>query len=120
MEIQVKIKNLTPHDIILNGIKIPKTNNPMRVKTEKEKISDIDIIGIGKIPVYKTKYTEYIDGLPDIDENTIYIVSRIVRQALENLYIENKINFSINNFLVPEDLIRDSEGQVIGCNALSI
>ena len=103
------IINLTPHDIFLFGrVVIPKSENPARVKTEKEVVSSF-IFENEKITVFKTKFGE-VENLPEPEPDIIYIVSRIVKSAIPNR----------NDCLVPDDLIRDNDGNIIGCNSFSL
>lgn len=50
-----------------------------------------------------------IDGLPEKHVNVIYVVSRIVAQHLGDR----------NDIFCPGDLIRDGQGNIIGCKGLA-
>jgi hypothetical protein len=52
-----------------------------------------------------------LEGLPDVDEETVYIVSRMVLDAADP---------SRGDLLAPGELVRDSSGKVIGCKGLSL
>ena len=113
---KTKIINLTPHNIYMKGkYVLPKADKPCRVKVEKNPISYIDISSYAGLenemmPVYKTEYSKNVENLPEPEIDKVYIVSRIVREAVP----ERK------DLLVPEDLIRDDEGNIIGCNSFSL
>jgi hypothetical protein len=105
----MKIENCTPHVVHLhkqNGevLTIEASKNPVRVSTKNDTLSDID-----GIPVFKKTFGA-IENLPEPVEGTIYIVSSIVLSAL---------NGSRNDCYVPDDVIRDASGAIIGAKALS-
>ncbi len=52
-----------------------------------------------------------VEGLPDVDGETVYIVSRMVLDAADP---------SRGDLLAPGELVRDSSGKVIGCKGLSL
>lgn len=105
----MKIINLTAHTInVVNGennIAYP-SEGLARVKTEEKVIGTVD-----GIPVVKTVYTT-VEGLPDMQEDTVYLVSTLVLQALK----ANGINR--NDCLAPNTglsgAIRDDQGRIIG------
>jgi hypothetical protein len=51
-----------------------------------------------------------LEGLPEPIEGVFFIVSRIVREAAKDR----------TDLLVPQGLIRDENGQPIGCESLSV
>lgn len=98
------IKNLTPHVITI-------------VKSDGEKI-EIPSHGIVRLSEVTTPITEY-EGVPIVrktygsadlpsENGDLYIVSTLVRQA----FPERK------DLVSPGDLIRDENGNVIGCRNL--
>lgn len=105
----MKIINLTAHTInVVNGennIAYP-SEGLARVKTEEKVIGTVD-----GIPVVKTVYTT-VEGLPDMQEDTVYLVSTLVLQALK----ANGINR--NDCLAPNTglsgAIRDEQGRIVG------
>lgn len=104
----MKIINLTAHTInVVNGennIAYP-SEGLARVKTEEKVIGTVD-----GIPVVKTVYTT-VEGLPDMQEDTVYLVSTLVLQALK----ANGINR--NDCLAPNTgvsgAIRDDQGRIV-------
>ena len=106
----ITIINLTPHPVNLLDV---DANVVITFHTEGlARCSQNDVI-IGRlnkdIILTKTSYGEVI-GLPEQSPRTFYIVSRLVRNALPNR----------TDLLVPNQLIRDSEGQIVGCRSFSI
>ena len=106
----ITIINLTPHPVNLLDV---DANVVITFYSEGlARCSQNDII-IGKlnkdIILTKTSYGEVI-GLPEQSPRTFYIVSRLVLNALPNR----------TDLLVPNQLIRDSEGQIVGCRSFSI
>ena len=109
-QLPITIINLTPHPVNLLDV---DANVIITFHTEGlARCSQNDVI-IGKlnkdIILTKTSYGEVI-GLPEQLPGTFYIVSRLVRNALPNR----------TDLLVPNQLIRDSEGQIVGCRSFSI
>ena len=109
-QLPITIINLTPHPVNLLDV---DANVVITFHSEGlARCSQNDII-IGKlnkdIILTKTSYGEVI-GLPEQSPRTFYIVSRLVRNALPNR----------TDLLVPNQLIRDSEGQIVGCKSFSI
>ena len=98
----VELINLTPHDIIVdNGndlIKYPPSGIIARVESKTEIIGSIN-----NIPISTIKYGDPIN-IPPKKENTIYIVSSLVR------------SLSKRNDLVSPDTnnsIRDEKGRIV-------
>ena len=109
-QLPITIINLTPHPVNLLDV---DANVVITFHSEGlARCSQNDII-IGKlnkdIILTKTSYGEVI-GLPEQAPRTFYIVSRLVLNALPNR----------TDLLVPNQLIRDSEGQIVGCRSFSI
>jgi hypothetical protein len=102
----MKIVNLTPHAINIltenHAMAIIASGEIARCKTERKVIGDID-----GIPVTSTVFGE-VEGLPEPQEGTIYIVSSLVAQACRDR----------NDVFIPDDTVRDDEGKIIGCRSL--
>jgi len=64
---------------------------------------------VPRIPVVRTVPGD-VEGLPDPIPGTVFLVSRIVKAAVPDRM----------DCMVPDDLVRDSEGRVIGCRRLSL
>lgn len=104
----MNIINLTPHavNIMPEGpegpIRTISSIGEARAKTSRKQIGTIE-----GIPVYKTTFGD-IEGLPEPQEGTIYIVSSITAQAVPHR----------DDVFIPDDIVRDEQGRVIGCRAL--
>ena len=50
-----------------------------------------------------------VEGLPEPQENTIYIVSALVAGAAKDR----------DDLVIPNDIVRDDKGNIIGCKNLA-
>lgn len=103
----MKILNYTPHEVdvyVDNKIYVFPSMGLARCKQATYSAGTLN-----GLPLCKTIYGE-VEGLPQPQIGVMYIVSRVVRQALPQR----------EDLLVPNDLIRDSEGNVLGCKALAV
>ena len=67
------------------------------------------IVGnIEDIPISQSVFGEVID-LPSQEKNTFFIVSRLVLSACKDR----------DDLLVPNELVRDENGNIIGCKSLA-
>jgi len=107
----VELINLTPHDVVVfsgdDRVVIPRSGNILRLP---EQISEMVTVWYGgkEIPVV-TKALGVADAraLPKA-EGRYYIVSLPIAQAIPR-----------DDFLVPDDPVRDGEGKVVGCRRLA-
>lgn len=108
----INIINLTPHAITFlageESITIPPTAPAARVSTISPQYGTLAADGL-VLPLVVTEFGEVV-GLPESQKDTIYLVSRLVLDA---------VKFSRGDVYTPHDLIRDNEGNIIGCRALS-
>lgn len=108
-----KIINLTPHSINVIGddnsvaITIEASGNVARCSQTIDIVDTISVNNIA-IPVSSSSYGEVVD-LPASQDGVCYIVSRLVMSACPNR----------QDLLVPNDLVRDEAGRVIGCRSLA-
>lgn len=77
-----------------------------RVRTEEKTIGTVE-----GIPVIKTVYTT-VEGLPEQQENTIYLVSTLVLQALKTNGIDRPDCLAPNTGI--SGAIRDEQGRIVG------
>ena len=98
-----KIINLTPHEITLCGKKLP-SSGVARVATVTRQVAEIN-----GIPVNKVSFGE-VNGLPEAKKDTIYIVSKIVAEAVKG---------QRNDIYIVDKTIRNEQGQIVGCEALA-
>lgn len=104
--------NLTPHTINLIDIfdnsrvhkSIPSSGTVARVLVTYTPIKYID-----GIVIQQSSYSDVVD-LPDPQEGTIFIVSNIVLQAI--------VNTGRTDVFAPGELLRNLDGQPIGCRGL--
>ena len=102
------IINLTPHGVNLKiageMVEIPSTGLARCVCNES-KVGEVDGINI-----YRNSYGG-VTGLPEPQEDTIYVVSRIVAEAVKG---------SRNDVYVVTRTIRNSDGQIVGAEGLAV
>ena len=104
------IFNMTPHFVSIcnaDGLitkDIPPTGNVIRLKTTVVTHGNIDDVRItGTI-------FGAAEGLPSYNADVYYIVSQLVKNALPGR----------NDLLVPAEVVRDTKGNIIGCQSLGI
>ncbi|MBD8045821.1 hypothetical protein [Clostridium faecium] len=106
MKKNIEILNYTPHTV--NIIQQGKVKNLVSVGNarciqETKKIGEIN-----NIPITSTTFGQ-VEGLPEEKEGVYYIVSRLILQACPQR----------RDLLVPNDIVRDEEGKIIGCKSLA-
>lgn len=104
--------NLTPHRVTLytkdgGEIVLPPCAKPARVRmlTSMQGLHEgVEVVGQ---PV-----ASGLENLPDINEErfTLYIVSRIVKDAVPERY----------DCVVPNDVVRDDSGNIVGCRSVAL
>ena len=109
IENNIVIYNLTPHtvNIVREDLSPVYTINPEENSVRCPQETKI-INNIGGIPITSTTFGE-VEGLPEEKENVYYIVSRLVLNACKDRH----------DLLVPNELVRDGEGHIIGCKSLA-
>lgn len=104
------IINMTPHGVtIVDSMgtvikQIPASGNIIRLKADTVLMGDLN-----GIPVSTTKFGDP-QGLPDFQDDVFYIVSQLVKSALPQR----------TDLLVPAQMVRDSAGNIIGCQSLGM
>lgn len=106
------IINLTPHPINIideegNIIKVFESAGVARVTQEDAEIGTLE-----GIPIIETEFGEPI-GLPEYSQGTYYIVSAITAKAA------SLSGRSTRDLLLTGKTVRNSDGQIIGCQALA-
>lgn len=106
------ILNLTPHRITVvqsSGEKVTIDPEPIpaRVGVTEQVLPQHSLAQIGIISLTQTGE---VIGLPEEKPNTWYIVSRIVREACPER----------EDLLVPANIVRDTDGTIIGCQGFTI
>jgi hypothetical protein len=94
--------NLTPHTIneVNSKLSFEPSGMVARVSSEYKEIDRVN-----ETPIYKVEFGEVVD-LPEPESDTVYIVSGMVLDAVKYR----------NDLVAPGQLVRDSNGQPIGCN----
>lgn len=105
---KVNLINLTPHALHVKlkndeTLVIPADGRVARVSTTQKEIDELN-----NIAIYETEYGEVVD-LPEPVKNTFYIVSKITQDACRHR----------DDLLSPGNLIRDNEGNIVGCEGLT-
>lgn len=105
----MKIVNTTPHNVNIcddNGDVIntfPKSPFPIRLSMTSNNVGDLD-----GIPLMNVSYGD--TDLPSVQNNVFYIVSALLKQSFPDR----------QDLLVPHDIVRDNDGNIIGCKSFSI
>lgn len=111
----MKIRNFTPHTINVFTEEGAEFSFPSegiaRVAASEEPFGEIKVTdgNINGIPVVRTTYGK-IEGLPDPEDGTTYIVSYVVLNALAG---SNRLDCVAPN-TSPQGAIRASDGKIIG------
>jgi hypothetical protein len=117
---RMKLVNLTPHEVVIldsndNIIaKIPPSGTVARVESGEELISVIN-----GIPVYKVSYGN-IQGLPEPEPGTVYIVSIVVLSALKEKGINRKDVVAPNTNPSKHGAVRDPSGKIVGVKSFIV
>jgi hypothetical protein len=104
------IINMTPHPVTIldadnNVIHVfPKGNTMIRLS-----VSTVEAGSVGNVKLTKTVFGEPV-GLPDFREGIFYIVSQLVKNACSDR----------TDLLVPAEVVRDANGNILGCKSLGI
>jgi hypothetical protein len=106
--------NATPHTVSFiredgSTETIPPSGICPRVVTGSRPAGTIEISKGFNVPLVEKWVGETVTGLPDPDGETTYIVSQMVTAAAP----------SRRDLVSPDDVVRDSEGEIIGCRALA-
>ena len=104
----MKFVNLKQHDLTIvleNGddLALPASGEVARVTFSTQQVDEVD-----GIPIYKTIYEPEVIGLPDPQDNVIYIASSMAAQTVKR-----------PDVLAPTKLIRDDDGQVIAAGGFA-
>ncbi len=107
-----RVINLTPHDLNIfdeSGQQvlttIPASGQVARVSTKQTVTGHITVDGIS-IPVVKTEFGD-VQGLLEPQENTVYIVSSLVAQAVDRPDV-------LAPDTGPQSAVRDEGGRIVG------
>lgn len=110
----VTLYNTTPHDVCVvdfNGnvvLTVPKAAEPLRLREVTNDFPLTLAVGGAAVPVVEKAFAG-VEDLPPAAEGTFYIVSLAVAQAARR-----------DDFLVPDDLVRDDQGRIVGCRRFAV
>ena len=103
------IINTTPHNVNICGANnkvintFLKSDNPIRLNSTSNQIGDVNGIPVNSVAFGSA-------NLPAFQEGIYYIVSALVKNAFPNR----------PDLLVPHDVVRDEDGNIIGCRSFSV
>ena len=105
----ITVLNKTPHSVNI----VNEKNQVIKVYERGESLIRLAVKTVKDEPLFDgtpTSRTEFgkPEGLPDFKEDTFYIVSQLVKNALPDR----------KDLLVPAEVVRDDEGNIIGCKSL--
>ena len=106
----MKLKNLTPHNVVIvineaTKIVIP-SDGIARVTETKTVTPSIDVDGV-TVETFVSAFGE-VENLPPQEEGVMLIVSALVASAAKGR----------DDLLVPGELVRDDGGNIVGCKSL--
>lgn len=81
------------------------------VRAAQENTPDGTIPGSPEYPVSRVKFGA-VEGMPDPQPDTVYVVSQITAAAL-------KEQGRTDDILIVDRTVRDSEGKIIGCEGFA-
>ena len=104
----MKFINLTQHDLTIvlengNDLVLPASGEVARVTFSTQQVDEVD-----GIPIFKTVYEPEVTGLPEPQDNVIYIASSMAAQTVRR-----------QDVLAPTKLIRGNDGQVIAAGGFA-
>ena len=114
MKFNAHLVNLTPHDINIKMsdeegfFTIAPSGVVARCKTEYNTVAQV--VAGGDTFNIRERYFNEPQDLPEPKEGTLYIVSRIVAEAMSGVR---------NDLLMVDGVIRDENGRPIGCEAFA-
>ena len=103
-----QILNFTPHALNVVGLDGSVTTFPS-VGVARVSTSTVSVTPINGFGVVSTEFLD-VTGLPDPQDGIFYVVSRLVLSACPDR----------TDLLCPGELIRDSGGNVAGCDGFSL
>ena len=107
----MQIINMTPHALNMitdaGEVIIPPSGIIARVSVTREQIGTVEVDG-AIIPVNRSVFGS-VEGLPEPQPDTYYVVSMLVAQAVPYR----------NDLLIVDDTVRDEQGRIIGARAFA-
>jgi hypothetical protein len=90
-------------------VEIPPSGQQARVLPRQVRTGEVN-----GIPIVRTEFGE-VEGLPEPEENTVYIVSTLVLQALKGSRAD-----VVSPDTSPTSAVRDANGKIIGVRGFQI
>lgn len=103
----MRIINLTPHQVTVRTESGDRVFEPSG-QVARVTVSSVQIDEIDGIPIFSQTFGE-IEGLPEPQEGTIYIVSLVVRQAAQAQGRTDVVSPDTS----PQGAIRNEQGQIV-------
>jgi hypothetical protein len=112
LEDTMKLVNLTPHPVVIVAadgatITIPPSGTVARCTVTRSVVGTVTVETV-TVPVTATVLGQ-VEHIPEPEPETLFIVSRVVAEAARDR----------DDLVVPDDVVRDDQGRVIGCRALA-
>ncbi len=107
--------NCTPHRLVIVGeddrtlVTLPPSGSVARVAVTWEAVGLLE--GLPSLPIYRTA-TGPLVGLPGPEPDVLYVCSLVAAQAA---WAAGR-----RDVLAPGDLVRNAEGQPVGCRGLTV
>ncbi len=108
----MRLINLTPHELAIYDegttvLRVPPSGQVARCEQHENVVEVISVDG-HRIAVLIVDYGE-VEGLPQPEAGTRYVVSRLVAEACRDR----------RDLLIPGPGIRDDQGRIVGCRGLA-
>lgn len=112
----MKLVNLTPHKVIIKlegkEIVVEPSGIVARVREVVEDVGELILDDGTAIPLRRKFLSNVVDGLPEPQEDTVYIVSYLAAQAA---WLAGR-----DDVVATGDPVRDSEGNITGIKSLYV
>ena len=106
----MRLVNLTPHPVTIASLTIPPSGIVARVNEHVTPVGSLTVDG-HEIPLVAKSFGEIV-GLPEREDDVLYITSALVAQAAWAMGRTDVVH--------PGDLVRDAEGRVVGAASLCV
>lgn len=106
------LRNLTPHPVTIitdtgSVHLLPEPGTRPRIDDVREVTEPVLVEGV-PVPTVRVVGGPAVD-LPEPEPGTLFVVSRVIAEACPDR----------TDLLVPDDLVRDGTGRVVGCRSLA-
>ena len=109
----MQLVNLTPHKITIistDGETIREIAPSGTIARAASTV--VDDGAVDGVPIVRTTFGQ-VEGLPEPDSETMYIVSSLTVSAAR------RSGRTTEDLLIPGRMVRDEDGVILGCQALS-